>query len=470
MLKRFLKKQTGDLFITDRLFDIIRLQALRSSASCIPTPPGHPCDFEVKSVDEYRIGYSSNLLNNHYLFCKIARRMGTAATLHLDTWFQDNMATSQPAWEDMDFHEASVPDCEIVRSNMSLPDFVHEPHWNPEFHNIRFKDFDNTLIDKAFKGVISCGDDYNYLQAISYIPHRELIQSYKDVDVLQVSGSHIGVAAATQKPYVTFPYGADLYGMPFEDTEIGWMQARGFKRATRHIASGEVMLDYLTSLGISRASIDMLPFMIDTDTYAPLAENPIADELKAKYPGKRIFLIGARQNWAWKGSEKLLRAIAALGPRREEAVFLTVWYGQDTDRSDALIKELGISDSIVKLGILSKPMLRKYIDAADVCIDQFTLGAMGTFSLESLAIGKPLLTCVKIEKHLHYAEQPPILNACEVAEISEQLRYSIDNNHELEKIGTESRRWIIAHHGYETLWPQYDAVYRKAIIQHHART
>jgi len=452
--------------IESTVFDLLRKNTLRIGALGVPVAP-HPCEYSPDSQGAYRLGYSCNLLNNNYLFCKIARSQGVNADLFLDPKFLDITATSLPFWEEVEYQSKTMPSAEDVMDAWQLPSFVKVAKWSLEFYTAQLARFDFRGLSRIFKGGLDIrpGDETGYMYAYSALPHRDMMCFYSGVDVLHVSGSHIGLAAISGKPYVTFPYGADLFTLPFEDSELGWMQASGFRKASRHIVSGGIMMEYMQALGINKRLIALLPFMVDTDTYAPLQNNEIKDALKKEYPGKTIILLGARQNWAWKGSGKFLKALGDVAEKRDDVVVLCVWYGQDVDKSERFIAEIGLENKIVKMGVVSKPLLRKYIDAVDVCVDQFTHGGLGTFALESLSIGKPLITHYNAEKHFRFEENPPVINSFSVEEIAEAIRFCVDNPNEMKALGEKSRSWLCKYHGHKVLWPAYDAEYRRAISE-----
>lgn len=451
------------------MLDLMRKMLLRGEASSFCDKYPQPVTTSVDIVDAgYSIGYSFNLLNNSYVFCKIARKYGVDARLFLETNFAETSLTALPWWEEQHYLGDAIP-AVTARHFDDKPEFITTSRWSlAPIDGLDLAACTAQLASIMAPTGITVNDLYSTMLAFTIAPHQELLWHYNTADILHVSGSHIGVASFTDKPYVTFPFGGDLFSLPFDDNELGWMQARGFRKATRHIVSGEIMLEYMVALGIPSRKIDLLPFMLDTDIYAPLTENPVRDQLRREHPGKTIFFIGARQNWGWKGNDKLYRAIAAL-PESENALFLTVWYGQDTGKSDQLIEELGISNRIVKVGVMSKPTLRQYIDAADVCIDQFTHGGLGTFSLESLSCGTPLMTYYDPAKHFHFDRNPPLLDAFSVDEIKEKLGYCLANRAKLPEIGNESRAWLCRYHGHEALWPQYNEVYLKALVDRRYR-
>lgn len=449
--------------INNITLNVIRKYMLKLDATNTIVWPGTPMVSKT-GESSYSLGLGCNLLNNFYNFAKIFRKNGVEAKLFLDPLFADTFVTSHPAWEETTYLAEKMPANISEISKWDYPDFLKSANWSADNYStlsdgIHIGRMNHMLRDAG----ITISNQWDYITYYTVIPNSELLALFNSVDVVLASGVHIGVASYSHTPYVTFPYGADLFSLPFEDTEIGWMQARGFKKAHRHIASGALMIDHLKHLGIPSNRIHLLPMMIDTDEYAPMEDNPVRDELRAMYPGKTIFFIGARQNWVWKGSDRLLRAISRILRERDDAMFLSVWYGQDVDRSNALLEKLGANNGFRKVGVMSKKTLRMYIDAADVCFDQFTHGGLGAFALEAMSLGTSLVTYYNRSKHFDFAEDPPLLNAFSEDEIYESIRWTLDNSANLKEHGRLCRDWVIRYHGHTSLWDSYDEVLRGAV-------
>lgn len=450
----------------------LRLLILKADAAKQPVAPSPPNKINPSAIlNTYRIAFTYNLLNNSYIFCKIARRNGIDAFLLLEPTFAETTITSMPQWEDVDFQSSSMPKSTKSLPRWNCPEYILSSDWDIDIYNHIGTLFEYEKLCVALEGApvdSPVGDPLKYLRYYSVLPHKGLLARFAPFDVLHVSGTHIGLASFTQKPYVVFPFGGDLFSLPFETTEIGNMQARGFYNASRVIASGKVFLPYLEALGIPASKIDMLPFMVDTTTYSPQdRDSSLREQICGEgNDSKCIFFMGARQNWFWKGNDKIFKAIAKIRKKTNNAIFVTSWYGQDCEKSSKLIDELNISDLVLKVGVMSKIRMRKYFSAVDVCIDQFTHGGLGTFSLESMSCGVPLITYYQANKHFDFPKEPPILNAFTEDEIAEKILFCIEKQNSLRLIGDSHRQWIINNHGCDKLWPQYDEVYKRAILEH----
>lgn len=431
-----------------------------------------PAPFKVPTPErDYVIGYSANLLNNHYNFCKIARRMGREALLFIDSGFQDLLVTSEPFWEECDM---AVPGGDLRREAVPPPEGWRDPEW---IRRVTWR-MDGWSTYRAFdfaaarKCLEEAGFSFQGFSAYEYFTydnvstHLALLKQMNGVDVMQVSGTHVGIASYSQTPYVIYYYGSDAYEVPFGQDQIAKLQVRGIKRAKLHIARRHNR-EYLMALGVPPKKIIPLPFIIDTDVYAP-GQGAVPPGVVP--PGKKVLFLAARQNWIQKGNDKLFRALGLLAKKRDDFTCIAVWYGPDVQRSQALIEELGIARLVTPLGIMSKCRLRSVIQASDVVIDQFTIGLFGTLALEAMSCGRPVVSY--LDRSLFTEENGllggaydacPIASAFSLEEIAETLDALLSDDQERNRTGIASRRWIEDFHGYKALWPLYDDIYRRAL-------
>jgi glycosyltransferase involved in cell wall biosynthesis len=189
-------------------------------------------------------------------------------------------------------------------------------------------------------------------------------------------------------------------------------------------------------------------FVIDTEKYAPGAEPDLRTELLGGRDGLIVF-VPSRQDWYWKGSDRLLRGFAAACEGRSDAVLVCAGWGADLERSEALIAELGIADRVRLLPhAMSKGRLRRYYRAADIVADQFTIGSYGGSSLEAMSCARPLLISLDPDRFAgRFASFPPVANVSEPMQIASALRRLFDDRDARARLGGQARDWVIENHG-----------------------
>lgn len=133
-----------------------------------------------------------------------------------------------------------------------------------------------------------------------------------------------------------------------------------------------------------REDTEYFPNPFDKELFHP---KPIAPQGKRKK-----VLIASDANWDIKGTDM---AIRALGKIKDEVEISVIAYGSDLDKTLTLATSLGLRLSVLPKAPHEK--LNEYYWNADVVIDRFKLGSLGLVSLEAIACGRPVITCVSSE-------------------------------------------------------------------------
>lgn len=84
---------------------------------------------------------------------------------------------------------------------------------------------------------------------------------------------------------------------------------------------------------------------------------------------------------------------------------------------------------------------KKIYAKADLIIDQILLGAYGLFAIESMALGKPVITYICDEFKKLYPDDLPIISA-NPHNIYNVIKHLLDNKECLNELGNKSRRYI----------------------------
>jgi glycosyltransferase involved in cell wall biosynthesis len=113
---------------------------------------------------------------------------------------------------------------------------------------------------------------------------------------------------------------------------------------------------------------------------------------------------------------------------------------------------------------LNKMKLIDYYNAADVVLDQFTIGTFGTVTPEAMACGKPVMLYFDREVHEWcYGEMPPVVSVRTENKIFIQLMELLDSSNHRAAIGHASREWISKYHGWELVADRHIEVYRELL-------
>jgi glycosyltransferase involved in cell wall biosynthesis len=130
-----------------------------------------------------------------------------------------------------------------------------------------------------------------------------------------------------------------------------------------------------------REDAEYLPNPVDKELFYP---KPATD-----HEGRKRLLIASDSNWAVKGTDISIRALAKIKDAVDVSI---VAFGIDFAKTVKLAKSLGLHLNV--LPRVPHDRLNRYYWNADVVIDRFTLGSLGMVSLEAIACGRPILCYV----------------------------------------------------------------------------
>jgi len=241
-------------------------------------------------------------------------------------------------------------------------------------------------------------------------------------------------------PLVTFEHGS-MREHPFMGETVGKLLALAYKKAHKNIITNGDSIHAIKRLGLD--NYVFIPHPVDDTKFRP-RETTLRKKLQDEYGCSFILFAPARQNWYYKGNDKVFQAFASLLKYFGKGgikLFVSNW-GQEVDRSKELVKELGIEKEVIWLPPICKPRLAEYYNASDVVLDQFTLGAFGTTTPEAMACGRPVILFYRPEDHEWcFKNHPPIANAYSSGDIFKSIKNLLNNPQKRESIGRTSLEW-----------------------------
>ncbi|MFS2013644.1 hypothetical protein ACCD06_27885 [Azospirillum sp. CT11-132] len=157
-----------------------------------------------------------------------------------------------------------------------------------------------------------------------------------------------------------------------------------------------------------------------------------------------VFFMASRIEEKWKKSSLFIDAFSDFIRQGGKATLVTTGWGADFD---ALRHRLSGDPLLASKVILldkcyGKPRLFDLFAAADIIVDQFAVGSLGSVSFEALCLGRPVLTYLAPFNLAGYVSPPPILNAGTRADILHRLQECADCPKRLEPIGRASADWF----------------------------
>jgi glycosyltransferase involved in cell wall biosynthesis len=438
-------------------------------------------------VDQYAWGqdvkvlHVGNIANNAYNNAKFLRRKGIDAEV---LCYDYRHIMAQPEWEDATF-SGEVDEHEPDWSAIEIGGFKR-PGWfiqdtlveNGGYRRQRFKG--QFRLERLLFSLPTLWSQASatYLRSIKtgsvppprlldffhFIPKTKRFQEWFDgYDLIQAYATEPIHAWMFFKgrPYVAFEHGT-MREIPFENNGRGRLLSLAYRQAGKVIITNPDVISAARRLGLK--NFLFIPHPVDETKYRPM-NTPLRGRLVDQHQSELILFAPSRHNWALKGNDLLLKAFARCQQAYKGKLLLILSdWGQEVDRSKGLIEALGIGRSVLWTPPLNKMTLIEYYNAADIVLDQFTIGTFGTVTPEAMACGKPVMLYFNREVHEWcYGDMPPVVSAGTEEQIFSELMALLGSRERRLAVGQASREWIVKHHGWELVAERQIAVYRELL-------
>lgn len=431
-----------------------------------------------------RILHVGNIANNAYNNAKFLRRKGVEADVLTYDYFH---IMGQPEWEDARFDfvldEFNPQWNQVDLQGFQCPSWFFREELASHVPNRRKQRFRGQFrLERLARDPVrwlhafltyrllgAGGTDRHRPRLTDFLkvyPSRTWFQKwFRDYDLIQAYATEPihAMLFAPERPYLAYEHGT-MRDIPFENSTTGRLLALAYRKAGKVIITNPDVIGSARRLGL--ANIRFIPHPVDETKYCP-QPTPLRDQLINRYQTGLILFAPSRHNWALKGNDRLIRAFAQFCKETASAPILILCeWGQQVDRSRTLIRELGLEKAVVWTAPLNKMRLIEYYNAADVVLDQFTIGTFGTVTPEAMACGKPVV--LHFDRAIHewcYAEMPPVLCAKEEKEIFRWMMDLDGNRQTCARIGQASREWIEKYHGWELVADRQIEIYRELLQQ-----
>lgn len=112
---------------------------------------------------------------------------------------------------------------------------------------------------------------------------------------------------------------------------------------------------------------------------------------------------------------------------------------------------------------MSHEEAKEIYSKADLIIDQLRLGGYGLFSLECMAMGKPVICWVADYVREFYPEELPIISAS-IDNIEQKLEFILNNKEMIDDIGRKGRAYVEQYHDYIKVAQILNTMYKELYI------
>ena len=158
-----------------------------------------------------------------------------------------------------------------------------------------------------------------------------------------------------------------------------------WRKAHTVIAGSPPMLSTAAELRPVRDRAVVVPYGIDPDEWS--VRPPLADEIRARYPGPLVFFMGVLRHY--KGAHVLVEAM-----RDVDATLLLAGEGPERGEVTEAISRSGVAGKVEMLGAISNEERVAYMHAADVFVLPAVnrAEAFGIVLLQAMAAGTPVIS------------------------------------------------------------------------------
>lgn len=131
--------------------------------------------------------------------------------------------------------------------------------------------------------------------------------------------------------------------------------------------------------------IDVAPMGVDTERFVRTRERAVRE------PGGPWRIVSCGRLHSGKGHQELLRAVALLRSRGTPAELTIIGEGPARPMLEALVRELGLTESVRLLGALDEDRVRAELESADAFALASHEEAIGVATMEAMALSLPVV-------------------------------------------------------------------------------
>ena len=282
--------------------------------------------------------------------------------------------------------------------------------------------------------------------------HKAMYSGYKGMVLCDTNPIW---ALFQDKPFIAYEHGT-LRDFPFEDTTLGKLLALAYHKAAKVVITNCDNIEAAKKLNLTNYTF--IPHPVDTEKVCK-KQTPLYDELRKKHNCQHIIFAPARHNWkpeagkglsVYKGTDRMVLALRKLIDDGIDVKMIFCDWGQEQDLTRQLIDDQKLENEVIWVHPMAKLRLLDYYNAADVVLDQFSIGTFGTTAVEAIACEKPVLIYLRPEIHSWcFPEMPPMINVRQPEEIYAACKRLLEDKSYAQTVGRRGRKWVEQYHSWE---------------------
>ncbi len=207
-----------------------------------------------------------------------------------------------------------------------------------------------------------------------------------------------------------------------------------------------------------------LPFGVDLNIFTPREKDL---SLLSKYGFKKeeqiiLFVGGLDKAHYFKGVENLIRAFSKIYKNRAVSLILA-GEGELKSYYQKIARDLGMSEKIIFVGMVSNDDLSKYYNLADI----FTLPsidgseAFGLVLLEAMACGRPIIasSLPGVRTIVDDYKTGLLVKPNNIIDLAEKLNYLLENSDKQKEFGQNARKKVEENYDWNKIIEKLEKIY-----------
>lgn len=273
---------------------------------------------------------------------------------------------------------------------------------------------------------------------------------------------------AYKTPWVLVGHGTEFGSRSLLPT---WLTRVSGNAADAVICVSEYTRQALHAIGINKPPVFVIHNGADHTLYYPLPDNEIRSFRMEHGAHDKFVLLTVGKVYDRKGQEVVIRALPLILKRHPNVVYWMVGMPQEQQKLSKIAQELGVSEHIRFLGLVSNQDLLKYYNACDLFVMTSRQLADGNFEgfgiavIEAALCGKAAVVSDNsgLAEAVKHGETGLIVPQNDPVKTSEAVISLMEDRQKFEKLSTQAYHNAIENQTWDKVGERYSQVFEKIV-------